>query len=294
MTIPDTANQRAPRRSGISALLAVTLVVTACAARDAGHHAAPGTSWTTESGQVSAGDCTPDDACARVTFSYPAFGNKRLPAETADALNNWVGGRLSRSFDESSRAPSPEAAGREFLEEFERATRHRPEGGGPDWFDEHKIEVIHDSDQLISLAHDRFWYTGGAHPNSTRRLATFDLESAEELALDAVLREGVETRLADLQTHALRRARDLPADANLADEGFSTDADGRVPLSRNFAVVADGWLFRWDAYEIAPYAMGPSEVTLGWKEVANLVRRGSPAGPPDPPKVADDEEDASG
>ena len=231
-------------------------------------------------------------ANAEVRYEYPRFDTGQTRPGLAAALNAWVVHRLACEACTEHAHPNPDSAARAFLDAFERETAHLPDEVGIDWFDAHSIRVIHDTDHLISLAHNRSWHTGGAHPNSTRALASFDLESGDELTLDTILRDGVETRLASLQTRALRRAHELPADADLADAGFITDDDGHVPLSRNFAVVADGWLFHWDPYEIAPYAMGPTEITLGWREIANLVRRGSPAAPPDPPKVAEDEDDA--
>ena len=268
-------------------VIGISLACSGCASRTLNQGVESDLSWSPNSELLTSGDCSHEGQCARVEHVFPVFqGN----GQSSTLLNRWVLERLSGYRSGYATAESRKAAARAFLGDFEAATAQLPDEVGPDWFDAHRIEVIHDTDRLVSLAHDRSWYTGGAHPNASRLLVTFDLEDAEELTLDTVLRDGVETRLADLQTRALRRVHGLPADADLADAGFSTDADGRVPLSRNFAVVADGWLFRWDAYEIAPYAMGPSEVTLGWREVANLVRRGSPAAPPEPPKVAEEDE----
>jgi len=44
-------------------------------------------------------------------------------------------------------------------------------------------------------------------------------------------------------------------------------------LPDNLGIVADGVLFHWDPYEIAPYAMGPIDVTVPTDTLSTLVDR---------------------
>ena len=47
------------------------------------------------------------------------------------------------------------------------------------------------------------------------------------------------------------------------EEGFA--------LPDNVGVVADSLLFHWDAYEIAPYSMGPIDVIVPAEEIATII-----------------------
>jgi len=227
--------------------------------------------------------CDDGGPCARVTHRYPRFDTE---SALGAALHAWTLERLGRLPDSvaGGRAPgSPDAAAEAFLERFDAFRERVPEARG-DWYDEHRVEVLHASGRVISLAHHRSWYTGGAHPNATRELAGFDRRNGEILVLDETLRDGVTARLRALLTRALRRERGLARDQSLADAGYFVSG-ARLPVTDNFAVVDGGWLFRYDAYAIAPYALGPTELTLSFDEIENLVRPDSPARPPQPPRI---------
>ena len=52
--------------------------------------------------------------------------------------------------------------------------------------------------------------------------------------------------------------------------GFWLPEEG-LTLPDNLGVVEDGLVFHWDAYEIAPYSMGPIDVALPYEDLEAII-----------------------
>jgi len=59
---------------------------------------------------------------------------------------------------------------------------------------------------------------------------------------------------------------------DLATAGLWLPKEG-FTLPENFGVVSEGLLFHWDAYEIAPYSMGPIDVTVAAGDLSAILDR---------------------
>ncbi|MBI3037952.1 DUF3298 domain-containing protein [bacterium] len=66
-----------------------------------------------------------------------------------------------------------------------------------------------------------------------------------------------------------------PADAQVKDSGF-TFPKNEFALNENFLVSKDGLLFFFNSYEIAPYALGPTQILLPWRYIKTLVKLKGP------------------
>ena len=75
---------------------------------------------------------------------------------------------------------------------------------------------------------------------------------------------------------AFRLARELKETDDLAVAGFFESAAGRFALNENFAPTVDGLAFHYDAYEIAAYAAGPTDLLIPWEEIADLILADGP------------------
>jgi hypothetical protein len=128
---------------------------------------------------------------------------------------------------------------------------------------------------VASLAVTEAGFLGGAHPNSTTRFASFDVRSGRTLTRWDLLREDARDSLDAAGERAFRRVRKLAPDADLAAAGFWFEG-GRFKLNENFAVSPTGLLFFFNPYEVAPYALGATSLSLPWAEVMPFVR---PEGP---------------
>ena len=222
--------------------------------------------------------------CAEVLLRWPEFSDSRQAPAVAP-VQAWIHAQLERHSMTGESAGSAEAAARAFIESFERQRVDAPEFA-QDWFEHRRIQVIHQDPQVVSLALDIASYTGGAHPMSARRLASFDHSTGERLNLDAVVRPAAVGLLTDLVTRSVRVGQGIPPERDLADAGFLVE-DNRIAPTDNFAVTATGWRMHYDPYEIAPYAMGPIEVELSFDDIENIALPGTPAAPRTAPLIAD-------
>ncbi|MCC5861695.1 MAG: DUF3298 domain-containing protein [Gammaproteobacteria bacterium] len=264
------------------AVLVAGTLLTACPAGGTGTRAeAPPVRYALhEHRQESRGCARAGEPCAEVLLRWPRFSPDAAPAAVA-AMQAWIADEMARDPLGDGLAASPEAAARAFVAAFEAEAATAPV---TEWFLRRQAQLIHQDARVISLAVDSSVYAGGAHPLSSRQLASFDRDTGERLDIEAVVRPEARTLFADLLTRALRRERGIAAGVSLADAGFFLD-DDRVPPTDNFAVTADGWLLHYDPYEIAPYALGPVELALAFREIENVARPDTAAAPREPPRI---------
>lgn len=128
----------------------------------------------------------------------------------------------------------------------------------PSWSFELEGEVLFRDSQYVCISLPYYTYMGGAHPNSFTQLLTFDVSTGEEV--DALSLVSDTVALKAKAAEAFRAARKLPADVDLQDEGFFWGGGFRFP--ENIGIVDEGLYFVYDPYEIAAYAMGPTEFVV--------------------------------
>jgi hypothetical protein len=145
------------------------------------------------------------------------------------------------------------------------------------WFLERKIPVIHADARAFSIEASQFWFTGGAHPNSFATLASFDPATGRRLRLTDVLASGYEPRLLAAAERSFRRAREIPEGQPLTEAGFWFENDV-FTLTDNFAVADSGLAFHFDPYEVAAYALGPTDFVVSREQLADLIRADGPLG----------------
>ncbi|MBR5075834.1 MAG: DUF3298 domain-containing protein [Bacteroidales bacterium] len=114
-------------------------------------------------------------------------------------------------------------------------------------------------------------YMGGAHGMYGESYTVFDTETGAVVTEDDLFDGDWEEALGGLLAD-----RALEEYADLAEEE-GVDIDdiffaGPYP-NGNFSVEKDGITWHYNPYDIAPYAFGVIEVTLGWKELAPLMSR---------------------
>jgi hypothetical protein len=128
-------------------------------------------------------------------------------------------------------------------------------------------------EKLLVLSKTTESYLGGAHPNSFTESFVIDPAAVKRLTLGDIFGSREEPR--SLLEAELRRKNQLPEGAPLSEAGFFTD---RIELPENFFLTEKAgdspfMHFLWNAYEIAPYAMGAIEVSLPLKGLSPFFRK---------------------
>lgn len=256
--------------------LAASALVVSCA-RSPGPPPAPpesgqgALSFSSDGIQMSDGDCTNDNQpCANVDLNWVVAAGS--PA--ANAINAWVDARvrgllvanLPKDIDGSAELDD---LGQAFLDSY-RDFRAAFPGSSQRWALEGQVTLAYHGGDLVSLRADQAADTGGAHPNQAVSWASFDARSGRRLVLsDLVTEPDAVEHLAELE---FRRVRGLDAHTDLAAAGY-TFPDNLFALPDNLARVDNGIAIRWNAYQIAPYAAGPTDLLLSTEQLGGLLRR---------------------
>lgn len=151
----------------------------------------------------------------------------------------------------------------------------------PDWSLERLIQVPYWNDELVTLDIRSRGYLGGAHGFDERYLLTFRMSDGAKMTLADIVDAKSLSLLSTIAEAEVRRARSVPAGQSLQDAGFSIAPNTPLTIPNNFGVTATGLLVRYNPYEIAPYSLGPTEITLPNEAIAPLLttRASQPSSP---------------
>lgn len=139
------------------------------------------------------------------------------------------------------------------------------------WALEREVGVRCQTARHVSLAAREYRYTGGAHGLETVRLASLDAATGRRLALDDLITDrAAVTAVAERE---FRRQQAIPPGQSLAQAGYIFFEDERFALTDNVLLCGDTLHFHWDPYEIAPYALGPTDLALPMAALGKYVRR---------------------
>jgi len=220
-------------------------------------------------------DCGEENGrCARVRVVYPETTGGSTEA-VRENIDLFIGHDLvsrMRGFvseDVGNGIGDTEGLAAAFLAQHRAFIAEFPESAA-EWSIDIEAKIIFNTPEVTTIDIAEFAYTGGAHPNSRRRLVSFDVATGQHL--------GVEDLTTDIDTitamveRQLRIDRGLGADADLEAAGFWFPDEG-FTLPDNLGITSDGVVFHWDAYEIAPYSMGPTDVIVPAGELAEFIDR---------------------
>jgi hypothetical protein len=180
----------------------------------------------------------------------------------------------------------PEAYGEKVLADYrsryqEEGKKALAEGGAPseswNWEYNETVEgraiilerALSGITGCLIVCRSREYYLGGAHGMWEKQYFLFDTVKGKRIALDELIRRNSRTALRQLVAAKLRKFAGIEKDVPLSQGGFFTDMP---KLAENFFLTADSLGLYWDPYEIAPYAMGPVEITIPYDELMDVLR----------------------
>jgi hypothetical protein len=199
----------------------------------------------------------------RVIFKFTLLDFKSPPALREAAGEALYGGSSPLRYAEDTAAAF--------------AARLSGDMGGEDKFSREEKEweyfeqfsVKGQSPDYLSLCRERYYYTGGAHGNDEETFFVIGLKDMDLLSLDDIVADSTSAALAGVINSALRHDYELDPSAPLSGAGFLKD-EASVPDSF-YLSSSGGLVFHWNRYEIAPYAMGPVEVSVRGEQLSGLL-----------------------
>jgi hypothetical protein len=210
---------------------------------------------------------SPVDECGGVEIRFPVF--EQISNNAAYLLNRKVrefyvdqlGGSGSTPTNplDTTREPLPSIidAARLLLAEFVEFKNEFPMASAV-WTVEGNATVLA-NDSLVCVQLDAYSFLGGAHPSTSTAFVTVNARTGREIDPRTLIRNM--KAFTDSAEKAFREVNDMSASEDFGSRGYWFKAD-QFLLPDNIGFTADSLILHYNAYDIAPYAMGPTRITM--------------------------------
>lgn len=159
----------------------------------------------------------------------------------------------------------------DFAEFYKQEKADNDEPGG--WYQAHydlKTHTEQNADTIINYIAEQDTYDGGAHGLFIKSVMNFSANTGKLVTLDDVLMPGYPTRLNEiLLAKLLKHTRSKDID-ELKRKGYLYSMD--MCPSQFYLINSTGITFIYNQYEIAPYAVGITELQLTWDELKDVAK----------------------
>ncbi|MBN8677184.1 MAG: DUF3298 and DUF4163 domain-containing protein [Chitinophagales bacterium] len=207
-------------------------------------------------------------SCATFKVSYPIFSSgdtaltKALNQSLQEFVISAVGGNGQLPF-----AVALDSASKQFFDLFQADIKERPEMA-LEYTTQIQDTIPFLNQKVATVQMDGYSYTGGAHGNPFTMLVSYDLsKSAKPLEITDLISDT--TAVKPILEKAYKVSKGLKETDPLTDVVYPEIT--QIPLPAQIAVVSNGVVFFYNAYEIAPYAVGASAVLLTWEQLGALA-----------------------
>lgn len=149
----------------------------------------------------------------------------------------------------------------------------------PSWYyyQLHKSnEILYEDENILSYSVDHATYTGGAHGSLQVLYYTIDLNSLTTITEEDIFTPNYHQFLTTKIIENLMKNYEVNTPEELINEGFFDVYD--IAPNSNFWLNNEGVHYIYNQYEIAPYSMGPIEVTIPYEDIQSIIIPESIAG----------------
>jgi hypothetical protein len=210
-----------------------------------------------------------DEKCSYLKVSYPVFAgsnsaeiNKVIDAYLVDSVFNNEGKGSNKNLDGLAAT---------FFADYESVMKD----ASPDFPIVYALDVnssvVYNKPAALSVSIDFYINTGGAHPNSYARYFVFNPKTGKHLKLNDIFITGFEDKLNKLIDKKYRALRNLK-DTDRLDGEKGYLFDNFIKFNDNFILTKGGINFYYNNYEIAAYAVGPTELNFTYKELEEILK----------------------
>ena len=132
-------------------------------------------------------------------------------------------------------------------------------------------DIVQADDGVVSSVAKREFFEGGAHSIEQKVVANFEQSTGDMIRLADVFVPGYEVRLVGILQEQLMQVVGASDIQSLRDKGYLYSSD--MFVSNNFLLGKDGVTFIYNPYEIAPYEVGITELTLDYDDIEDILKR---------------------
>ena len=189
------------------------------------------------------------------TFIYDDFFEKAVPGSDPSALLNQARDQYFKNYKYSNEGIYEEGA------------------ASFNWEKIQEIRIMHNEHDILSVENYTYGFTGGAHGLSVSKFRVVDLKDGHQITLDEIFRDDYQNDLRDIINFEAQKMYNLERGQSLGDAGFFTQT---IDPSENFYMTKDGLGFYYNQYEVAPFALGPINIFINYRELRRILHPDSP------------------
>jgi hypothetical protein len=207
-----------------------------------------------------------------VLIKYPEFISREKP-KVAEALNAFIDTLklkpLADFAEDAENDADLDSLSQRFFSEYRELIKEFDDYFIP-WQIVANISPIYVGENVVTIKSEMFLQTGGAHPNTFVNYYSFNLTDGKQLKLSDIFKTGTENKLNPIAEKLFREEKKISPVEPLNKLGYWFK-ENKFKLNDNFGVLKNGIVFHFNAYEIAPYAMGHTEIFIPKKELKQLT-----------------------
>lgn len=269
-------------RQFVCTLMTVLVVMTSCN----GNKATENMEITTDSISIERVDLLKNDtntAC-RVTIHFTYIESAKDPALKDSINRELLRELLGSGYENTAVKQAVDSFTTNYIATYKKEMAQLLEGesasifeGAVSVFNYSKIlknRMIYNANGILTFRADVYEYTGGAHGMSNSFFFSFDLNTGKRIKLNDIFIDQYEERLNDILTQQLMKKNNVGSVKELEELGYFITSP--IFPSENFYFEDDDIVFMYNPYEIAPYAMGSTEIKLSLSELDFLIKKKSP------------------
>lgn len=181
---------------------------------------------------------------------------------------------LGNSFITEQVPPNAQAFVDSLVAEYRKFTTDFPDTPGG-WTVERSANILRNTPSLLVVTVQSYENVGGAHPNHFERYLCFSPSTGHPLTLDSVLTGTYTPTLIAEAERMFRSEREITKESSLSDAGWMFP-DDKFTLAVNWMPNRDGIVFHYNTYEVGPYVMGTTTITVPYKALKQYLRPGWP------------------
>lgn len=157
----------------------------------------------------------------------------------------------------------------DFTELYKEVKNEEDKGA---WYQCHyelKTRTEQKADTIVNYIAEQDTYDGGAHGLFIKSVINFSTNSGKQITLKDVLLPGYENKLNEILLDKLIKQTESKDINDLKEKGYLFNMD--MAPSQFYIINDEGITFIYNQYEIAPYAVGLTELSLSWDELKEVA-----------------------
>lgn len=213
-------------------------------------------------------NCEPNTkSCTYISLEYPQFTNVQKPL--FDSLSNHINHFIGASPENKITEPSDLIE--TFIQRYASLVEQDSTYKTP-WTLERTATVYHQNSKQITLQLSEYSYEGGAHPNSAIQYLLVSKLTGKQLYVNDFFDTLSIAKLTMLAEPIFCTLKGISQSHSMAEAGFDF-ANNKFALNTNFYFNDAGITFYYNTYEIGPYALGPTILTIPKYQVVKLMKK---------------------